>query len=156
MLIHGIVLHFYDVIDYLLQLSDSFEKLAANHPRADYMRDYMKSRYHKRRQDAIKMLGGKCVKCGDKNNLQLDHIDRSKKTFRMADINSVSDKALQEELKNIQLLCPKCHKEKTFESIDYGGNKSQHGSYWMYRKYGCRCDKCTKAYKDKLKEWRTK
>ena len=139
--------------DYLGILCESFEKLAAS-PRADYMRDYMRQRYHNRRQKAIEMLGGKCVKCGDTNNLHFDHIDRSKKTFRLADINSVSDQALEKELKNIQLLCPKCHREKTFESQDYGGPKSEHGTYWKYRKYGCRCPACTKAYKEKLKEWR--
>lgn len=141
-------------IDYLTRLCDSFEKLAANHPRSAYMADYMRKRYHDRRQKAIEMLGGKCVKCGDKNNLQFDHINQKKKTFRLADINSVSDKTLEKELKNIQLLCPDCHKKKTFESVDYGGPKAKHGTYWFYRKYGCRCDKCSKAYKEKLKQWR--
>lgn len=137
-------------------LCESFEKLAANSPRADYMRDYMRERYKVRRQKAIQELGGQCVRCGDKNNLHFDHIDKKKKKFRFSDINSISDENLKTELGNCQLLCPSCHKKKTHEAWDYNAPKSQHSTYWMYRRHGCRCAGCTKAYKAKIKEWRTK
>jgi hypothetical protein len=115
----------------------------------------MRDRYHRVRQDIIKQLGGKCVNCGSKKDLHFDHIDKKKKSFRAADIHSVSDKRLKKEIKNIQLLCPDCHKEKTKEAWDFGSNapRPTHGTYWMYRKHGCRCDKCVAAYKEKNKEW---
>ncbi len=135
-------------------LCNNFYVLAAS-SRTEYMSNYMRQRYHTRRQKAIAELGGKCINCGRKDNLQLDHIDAKKKTFRFSDLNSVSDGQFQEELKNAQLLCTECHQKKTKENIEYGGPKSKHGTYWMYRKYGCRCNKCVKAYKEKLKEWRS-
>lgn len=118
------------------------------------MRDYMRNRYHSKRQEIINQLGGKCKQCGSKKNLVLDHIDKKKKTFRAADIHSVSDQKIQEEIKNLQVLCEDCHKKKTHDTWDYAVNKPKHGTYWMYRRYGCRCPKCTRAYQEKQKEWR--
>jgi len=74
--------------------------------------------------------------------------------MRAADIHSANDKKVKEEIKNIQLLCDECHKKKTKDSWDYSTNKPTHGTYWMYRKHGCRCPACTKAYKEKKQEWR--
>lgn len=118
------------------------------------MREYMKNRYHNSRQRAIQELGGKCVGCGSTKDLQFDHVSRKNKKIRMSDIHSVNDKAVKRELKHVQLLCGDCHKAKTHDSWDYGSNKPKHGTYWMYRKHGCRCKRCEKAYKEKLREWR--
>lgn len=134
----------------------NFLKLANRDPNKikDYMREYMRNRYHSVRNRVLKELGGKCIQCGSKKDLQFDHINRHKKTLRMADIHSVSDARLKEELKNIQILCKKCHKQKSHNAWDFAVPKSKHGTYWMYRKYNCRCPKCVKAYKEKHKEWR--
>lgn len=140
-------------IDKILKLAS----LLVDASRNDYMKDYMRNRYHQRRQKAIDELGGKCVRCGIKNvPFHLDHIEAKKKKMRASDIHSTNDKAVENEMKNLQLLCEECHKDKTKESWDYSTPKSKHGTYWMYRKYKCRCEKCTKAYKAKLKEWRNK
>lgn len=140
-------------IDKILKLAS----LLVDASRNDYMKDYMRNRYHQRRQKAIEELGGKCARCGIKNvPFHLDHIEAKKKKMRASDIHSTNDKAVENEMKNLQLLCEECHKDKTKESWDYSTPKSKHGTYWMYRKYKCRCEKCTKAYKDKLKEWRNK
>ena len=120
-------------------------KISAKDP--EYMRNYMNNRYHTIRQKLINQLGGKCAHCGSKKDLQFDHIDANKKSFRMSDAHSVSDARLQDELKNVQLLCKKCHDEKTRNEWDFGGPKPRHGTYWMYRKYGCRCPRCVNAYK---------
>lgn len=114
----------------------------------DYMRDYMRRRYHDRRQKVIQELGGKCVSCGSQNNLQLDHKDRKKKTMRMADLHSVNDEQLQKELKNVQLLCKNCHDNKTREAWDFGAPKPRHGTYSMYQRHKCRCPKCVAAYRE--------
>jgi 5-methylcytosine-specific restriction endonuclease McrA len=144
----------------------SFDKLikyaqlyseAANHPRADYMRQYMANRYHQTRKKVIDRLGGKCVRCGTtEGTLHLDHKDAKKKTMRASDLHSVNDKRFEAEIKNLQVLCEDCHRDKTFEDWDYSSltPKKTHGSYWFYRKYRCRCPECTKAYQDKQKEWR--
>jgi 5-methylcytosine-specific restriction endonuclease McrA len=141
-------------VDELLELSDFFFKIASS---PEYMKQYMANRYHNVRNKIINDLGGKCNKCGITNvPFEIDHIDSSKKTFRAADAHSVSEERLNKELPNLQLLCNPCHKEKTKESWDYGTNKPSHGTYWMYRKYKCRCNECTIAYKEKKKEWNSK
>jgi hypothetical protein len=128
---------------------------SASHPRADYMREYMANRYHQKRKEVIDRLGGRCVRCGDtKGPFHLDHKNASKKTMRASDLHSVNDKRFESELKNLQLLCEDCHKEKTKETWDYSTPKPSHGTYWFFRKYRCRCPACTKAYKAKQKEWR--
>jgi 5-methylcytosine-specific restriction endonuclease McrA len=120
--------------------------------RNEYMRDYMADRYHAKRQAIIDRLGGKCKSCGAKDHLHIDHKDRKKKTFRAADIHSVSDEKVEKEIPNLQLLCNKCHKKKTHDAWDYSPNtpKPRHGTVWMYRKYDCRCPKCIKAYREYL------
>jgi hypothetical protein len=129
----------------------------AGSPRGEYMRQYMAQRYHKKRQEAISALGGKCVRCGSKSGpFHLDHVNKRKKTMRAADIHSVNDKRVKKEMKNLQILCDKCHREKTKEAWDFSTPKPRHGTYWMYRKHKCRCGKCTAAYKQTLKDWRNK
>ena len=140
-------------MDTLLKYASMYSE--ASSPRAEYMKEYMKNRYHKTREKIVSMLGGKCVHCGVKEGpWHFDHKNKSKKTMRAADLHSVNDQKFKEEVKALQLLCAPCHKEKTKTSWDYGTNKPKHGTYWMFRKYKCRCKKCVKAYKEKQKEWR--
>lgn len=140
----------------LLSNIDIFYKLSFTdkEKHRNYMRDYMKNRYHSVRNKIIQDLGGKCNRCGSKDNLHLDHKDKSKKQLNMADAHSVADSKLKEELKNIQLLCEDCHKQKTREAWDYSTDRPRHGTYWNYRRHKCRCEPCRKAYKEKLKFWR--
>ena len=142
--------------DKLLKNCQLYSIAARKDPAAtkEYMRNYMRNRYHSRRQRLLKELGGKCVSCGSRKDLQFDHKNKKKKTMRMADVHSVSDARLKEELKNIQLLCRKCHHEKSHKAWDFSTPKPRHGTYWMYRKHGCRCNKCTKAYHESVKQWR--
>jgi len=138
----------------IVKLADLFKKAA---DRTDYMRQYMKDRYHARRNQLIDELGRKCNNCGSLDGpWHVDHIDKKKKTMRASDIHSTSDKKVKKEKKNLQLLCSKCHIEKTKDSWDYAVPKTEHGTYWMYKKYNCRCDDCIEAFKKKKKEWRDK
>ena len=50
----------------------------------EHMRVYMMERYHKRRAEAVQLLGGKCVVCGTTEGLEIDHVDRSLKTMNVA------------------------------------------------------------------------
>lgn len=140
-------------LDYLIKLAELFVEAAGK--RNDYMREYMANRYHSKMNALRSELGGICKMCGDKNGpFHIDHIDASKKTMRAADIHSTSDSKVKKEIKNFQLLCGPCHKKKTHEEWDYSVPKPKHGTYWNYRAHGCRCDKCSKAYTDKMKEYR--
>lgn len=137
----------------LLKLAELYAEAAGN--RNEYMRQYMAKRYHDKMNSIRQLLGGKCKRCGTKEGpFHIDHIDASKKTMRAADSHSTADAKVKEEMKNFQLLCGPCHKKKTNEEWDYSVPKPRHGTYWMARRYKCRCDKCTKAYKETMKEWR--
>lgn len=138
----------------LLKYANIFAEAAS--PRAEYMRDYMRERKRRKRKEIEERLGGKCSRCGAKGPFHLDHIDKKKKTMRASDLHSVNDQRFEQEMKNLQLLCEKCHRDKTKESWDFSTPKPRHGTYWNYRKHGCRCPKCVKAYKEKQKEWRDK
>lgn len=78
-----------------------------------YMKKYMKKRWAKRRKEAIKSLGGRCVKCGSEKDLEFDHVDRGGKSFTLADFSSKNEKDFRKELKKCQLLCRPCHYKKT-------------------------------------------
>lgn len=135
--------------EHLFKLAGLFSEAAMSESRKEYMRQYMAKRYHDKMNSVREMLGNKCSKCGDiEGPFHLDHIDASKKTMRAADVHSTNDKKVKEEVKNLQLLCVTCHKDKTHEAWDYGVPKPRHGTYWMYYKHKCRCDACTEAYKE--------
>ena len=65
--------------------------------RKKYMRDY----YKKRREYAIKKLGGECNKCGNKDKLEFDHVDKNIKNFSIGKLMCFSKNKLEEELKNV-------------------------------------------------------
>lgn len=114
----------------------------------EYMRDYMKRRYYKLRSEAYELLGGKCVKCGETDNLEIDHIDRTTKTVDVSKFCSMSRAKFMEELKLCQLLCHEHHKQKTSaeQSVEHGGG--------LTGKKNCRCDLCKplkNAYSRQLK-----
>mgnify|MGYP003404014380 CR=1 FL=1 len=102
----------------------------------EYMNDYMKRRYHARREEAFEILGGSCVKCGREDMFEIDHIDPAQKELDIAKLWSVSKERFLNELKKCQLLCPDCHKEKT--KIDNG---VEHGG-GLSGKRNCPCPLC--------------
>lgn len=107
-------------------------------------KNYIKEWKKNRKNQLIELLGGKCILCGSTENLEFDHINPKKKTFKiMLNITYPIDR-LKKELKNCQLLCHDCHRQKTLEKQEYG-KESEHGTIWRYKKYKCRCDKCKAA-----------
>ena len=66
-----------------------------------------------RRLHLIERLGGKCVECGSTRLLQFDHIDPFKKSFTVASKMTAPIEVLYEEVDKCQLLCAKCHINKT-------------------------------------------
>ena len=68
---------------------------------------------------ALETLGGKCVDCGCKDNLEFDHIIPQGST-KVSQLYG-STNQLKEELKKCVLRCKTCHKERT---------KQQHTLAW--------------------------
>ncbi len=116
----------------------------------EYMKNYMLNRYYKRRNDFINRLGNKCVSCGKKDNLELDHIDPSIKSFNISKaLSSWSIKKIEAEFVKLQLLCKECHIQKTI--IDKSNSPWKHGTLSDYRY--CKCLLCKKAKSDYMKEY---
>lgn len=111
---------------------------------------YHLERYRRNRRDALATLGGKCVKCGTTDDLEIDHIDRSTKSFDIALLLSgYSRKRVALELAKCQVLCKTHHREKT--AAERPGPR--HGTEHMYLRYRCRCDLC-RAEKSRMKKVR--
>lgn len=80
----------------------------------EYMREYLHRRYHERHDKAIAILGGRCVVCGSTDDLQIDHVNNSHKSFDIADrLAQYTWSRIVEELKKCQLLCFWCHVDKS-------------------------------------------
>ena len=74
------------------------------------MNEYLKKRYHERRNKLIEMLGGKCNNCGSIINLQFDHVDYKEKKYSLAKIISTWKwETILQEAQKCQLLCMECH-----------------------------------------------
>ncbi len=134
-----------------MAIRDSREKYNA------YMRKKHLERYHRLRKEAIDQLGGCCVGCGSRENLELDHIDPKSKSFEVSKFLSVSLEDFRKELKKCQLLCRKCHVKKTLKEQGKLPTGT-HGTLSTYSHGKCRCQKCKdtwNAYSRKYKrEWR--
>lgn len=82
------------------------------------MNEYMKARYHRRRNDAIEHLGGKCASCGSIDSLEFDHIDPERKSFSLGKaFSGWKWERVLAELDKCQLLCHTCHKAKTYGPV---------------------------------------
>lgn len=69
--------------------------------------------YHKRKQEALAILGGACAECGETDDLEIDHVNWRKKEFSIARLWSVKREKFLEELNKCQALCKDCHAVKT-------------------------------------------
>jgi 5-methylcytosine-specific restriction endonuclease McrA len=118
--------------------------------RAVYMRDYMLRRYHRRRNAAIKFLGGKCA-CGETEGLQFDHKDRRKKSFTIAKLWGVSESRFWVEIAKCQLLCDDCHEKKTLADLGQVSAKTTHGTLSSYRY--CKCAVCREAKAEYMRNY---
>lgn len=113
----------------------------------EYMREYMKNRYHERKQEAIELLGGHCYSCGSTRRLEIDHVDPSTKSFSISKLWSISRERYFEELKKCQLLCYDCHLIKTSDDIGvpHGGGVSG--------KRNCACIPCREKRREYMKRY---
>ena len=69
--------------------------------------------YHRRRDEFIRSRGGRCEDCGSVDQLEIDHIDPTKKTMEAGDALMRRAEVRIPELSLCQVLCAKCHRDKT-------------------------------------------
>lgn len=67
---------------------------------------------NKRRQAWID-ANGPCVKCGSKENLEVDHIKPEEKEYEISDVWSRRQEIRDAELAKCQVLCRNCHWDKS-------------------------------------------
>lgn len=89
----------------------------------EYHREYSKKYYHKRRDELIKLLGGKCVVCGTNENLEFDHVNDIKGKIDIGKLLNYSWKIILKEIEKCQLLCREHHKEKSRANGSFGKNR---------------------------------
>lgn len=110
-----------------------------------YYRAWVKRRQTERRAAYIQERGGACARCGDAENLEIDHVDPTTKELETGSgFWTRSESVRSAELTKCQLLCRTCHQLKSLGEM---ASRLCHGSgatYWR----GCRCPDCT--------SWRTK
>jgi hypothetical protein len=112
-------------------------------------------RYGLEREAAIALLGGRCVKCGTTENLEIDHIDPKKKSFTLAgNMHTKPVAAVKRELRKCQLLCETCHMVKTIAERGHKPAKGTHGTLSSYRY--CKCELCTAAHSKYCLEWKAR
>lgn len=119
----------------------------------------MQRRYRKRREQVIEKLGGCCAVCKTTEDLEIDHIDRATKEYNVAHIFSANEEKFWKEIAKCQLLCKKCHKEKTErENIELGltTKEHEHGTINKYITEKCRCPLCKKANQEYMRQYRKK
>jgi 5-methylcytosine-specific restriction endonuclease McrA len=117
-----------------------------------------------RKAKAIDLLGGKCVECGNEgtsglnlDKLEFDHIKRDRLDYKhkLCNMWDYSWDKVVAELKKCQLLCRKCHIQKTIV-IDMGQLPRSvviHGTANAYVNRQCRCVECTRANADKMRNY---
>jgi hypothetical protein len=101
--------------------------------------DMNESPYTTWRRKALEKFGNKCILCGSTEKLEFDHIDPSLKSFHIS--QGWSRKDIDKELDKCQLLCQKCHIEKTVSSLE----PATHGSSYSWMKLKCKCQTCTES-----------
>lgn len=112
------------------------------------MAKYMLDRYYRRKDQAIKSLGGVCYQCGSCESLQFHHVNPGDKSFAVGSVlNGVSESKLALELSKCRLLCAECHRAV------HRANP-EHGSATMYINRGCRCDECRRGARDRMRVYR--
>jgi len=79
----------------------------------ELQREYQRKWMAKRRNDWL--AGKSCLVCGSTNNLEVDHIDRTKKKYQISSLwgMNINNPNRVAELAKCQVLCHKCHIDKT-------------------------------------------
>jgi hypothetical protein len=88
------------------------------------------------REILIEKLGGRCVECGCTQSLEFDHIDPSTKSFNIAAGYTKPKEVLLKEVAKCQLLCNKCHIEKSKRDAKFRPKTIAGGRPLKYKNLG--------------------
>lgn len=121
----------------------------------DDRRGYDRRRYHERRRRAFERLGNRCVRCGGRDGLEIDHIDPAQKVFSVSRMWTMRGDVFWAEIAKCQLLCHEHHVEKTLKDRGFNSRR-KHGTFACYRYSKCRCDKCRAANASRVRGHRFK
>lgn len=91
-----------------------------------------------------------CVDCGSRNDLEIDHVDKTQKVSHR--IWSWSTQRREQELAKCVVRCRRCHQIKT---LAHRTDRAEHGTRSKYD-FGCRCENCREAQRTYNAEWRKK
>lgn len=111
--------------------------------RNPYFRAYMSNRYVVRMAAATEYLGGCCVDCGSRQDLEFDHRDPGKKEFAITACASVSEDRFWVEVDKCELRCRDCHEWITILRRGELPARGRHGTISTYRY--CKCGECREA-----------
>lgn len=88
------------------------------------------------REILLEKLGGKCVECGSTEALEFDHIDPSTKSFNISAGYHKPKEVLENELSKCQILCNKCHIQKSKKDLKFRPKTIAGGRPLKYRNLG--------------------
>jgi len=88
------------------------------------------------REILLEKLGGKCVECGSTKALEFDHIDPKTKSFNISAGYNKPKEVLEKELSKCQLLCNKCHIEKSKKDLKFRPKTIAGGRPLKYKNLG--------------------
>lgn len=97
-----------------------------------------------RRELCKKLLGDKCVNCGSIDNIEFDHVFPEDMLFRIGSNLNRKLEVLLIELQKCQLLCKKCHIDKT--KTETKRLEPAHGTVSEYVNFKCRCNLCKTSW----------
>lgn len=117
----------------------------------DKQREYVRNWMARRRREWIND-DGPCAACGSTVELEVDHIDPTRKTMHPASIWSRNKATREAELSLCQVLCRQCHREKTNRQLA----TAEHGTHSRYTGGKCRCCQCKEAHRVSMREWRSR
>ena len=111
---------------------------------------YAIKRYRERISLAKDLLGNKCFHCGKLEELELDHINPSTKKYSFDHAVGLRLETFLEEVKKCQLLCKRCHTQKSISDAGKNviinqktGEIVLHGTPTSYKH--CKCSLCKEA-----------
>ena len=88
------------------------------------------------REILLEKLGGKCVECGSTEALEFDHIDPSTKSFNISAGYHKPKEVLENELSKCQILCNKCHIQKSKKDLKFRPKTIAGGRPLKYKNLG--------------------
>lgn len=113
----------------------------------EYMRDYRKPKYAKRRKEAINALGAICTVCGTTEDLRV--VSVLEKANVSTKIGEIAVGKLSELLANCELVCGECHQLRVTRANGKKPAKGTHGTLSAYRWCGpTKCEPCKQAKRD--------